>query len=261
MGIARVVNTDFWDDDLVSNFSPEDRYFWLYLLTNPHTSQLGIYHLPLKKVCVELGYSAETVNVLLDRFERSYEIIKFNPDTSEIAIKNFLKHSILKGGKPVMDCLVKEEMKVKDKELVRYIVENILEKIKSEEVTNVTVVDFINYLISKYSLSNNNINININDNERIVPRIVPRIVERNKKAFVKPTVDEVNEYCRERGNGISGERFIDFYESKGWKIGKNHMKDWKAAVRTWERNQGFKPSKSEGERLLQPQGQVQRILQ
>ena len=53
--------------------------------------------------------------------------------------------------------------------------------------------------------------------------------------FVKPTVEEVKEYCRERNNNVNPESFIDFYESKGWKIGKDPMKDWKAAVRTWER--------------------------
>lgn len=52
--------------------------------------------------------------------------------------------------------------------------------------------------------------------------------------FVKPTVAEVSAYCRERGNGINPESFIDFYESKGWKVGNQPMKDWKAAVRTWE---------------------------
>lgn len=52
--------------------------------------------------------------------------------------------------------------------------------------------------------------------------------------FVKPTVAQVSEYCRERGNGINPESFVDFYESKGWKVGSQPMKDWKACVRTWE---------------------------
>ena len=56
-----------------------------------------------------------------------------------------------------------------------------------------------------------------------------------KRNFTKPTVDEVRAYCKERGNNIDAQAFIDFYESKGWMIGKNHMKDWRAAVRTWER--------------------------
>jgi hypothetical protein len=55
------------------------------------------------------------------------------------------------------------------------------------------------------------------------------------RSFKKPTVEEVEEYCKERNNNINPQVFIDFYESKGWLIGKNKMKDWKAAIRTWER--------------------------
>lgn len=53
--------------------------------------------------------------------------------------------------------------------------------------------------------------------------------------FIPPTLDEVEQYCIERNNNVDSQSFIDFYESKGWMIGKNKMKDWKAAVRTWER--------------------------
>ena len=54
--------------------------------------------------------------------------------------------------------------------------------------------------------------------------------------FVPPTVEEVAAYCKERGNNVDPEQFVDFYSSKGWMIGKNKMKDWKAAVRTWEKD-------------------------
>ena len=54
------------------------------------------------------------------------------------------------------------------------------------------------------------------------------------------SIEEVKEYCKERNNGINAETFIDFYESKGWKVGKTPMKDWKAAVRNWERNRRVK---------------------
>lgn len=52
--------------------------------------------------------------------------------------------------------------------------------------------------------------------------------------FKPPTVEEVKAYCKERGNGIDAERFVDWYESKGWLVGTNKMKSWKATVRTWE---------------------------
>lgn len=54
--------------------------------------------------------------------------------------------------------------------------------------------------------------------------------------FSPPTVDEVKAYCKERNNNVDAERFIDYYNSNGWMVGKNKMKDWKAAVRTWENN-------------------------
>ena len=60
--------------------------------------------------------------------------------------------------------------------------------------------------------------------------------------FTPPTLEEVQAYCIERGNNVDAERFIDFYSSKGWMVGKNKMKDWKAAVRNWERTE---PKKSE----------------
>ena len=57
-----------------------------------------------------------------------------------------------------------------------------------------------------------------------------------KKKFVKPSKEEVSAYCAERGNSVSPGRFIDYYESKGWLVGKSPMRDWKAAVRNWEGN-------------------------
>lgn len=66
----------------------------------------------------------------------------------------------------------------------------------------------------------------------------------NKKSFVKPKLDEVVSYCKERNNNVDAEAFIDFYESNGWKVGRNSMKDWKAAVRTWERNYKNKQNSS-----------------
>lgn len=55
------------------------------------------------------------------------------------------------------------------------------------------------------------------------------------KTFTPPTQSEVQDYCKQRSNNVDPERFIDFYSAKGWMIGRNKMKDWKAAVRTWER--------------------------
>ena len=58
-----------------------------------------------------------------------------------------------------------------------------------------------------------------------------------RKRFEKPTLSQITQYCLERNNCVNAEQFYDYYESNGWKVGKNAMKDWKACVRTWERNE------------------------
>ena len=72
---------------------------------------------------------------------------------------------------------------------------------------------------------------------------IDKVSKGKNNTFVPPTVDEVRDYCFERNNSVDPEEFVDFYTSKGWLIGKNKMKDWKAAVRTWERSS--KPKKKE----------------
>jgi len=61
-------------------------------------------------------------------------------------------------------------------------------------------------------------------------------IRKKSKKFIKPTIEEIREYCLERKNKIDPEQFLNFYESKGWMIGKNKMKEWRAAVRTWEQS-------------------------
>ena len=161
MGIKRIVDVQFWNDDKVLEyFSPEDKLFMLYLMTNPHTTQLGIYPINKKHMSFELGYTIDVINVLLDRFENKYEMIKYSNGTKEIAIKNYLKHSIIKGGKPVEDCLMKEIRQVKDKSLLSYVYSNI----KDCETLNDTVRKVIE-TFNEYDNDKENDNDNDNDNE------------------------------------------------------------------------------------------------
>lgn len=59
---------------------------------------------------------------------------------------------------------------------------------------------------------------------------------RTRKRFIKPSIEEITQYCSERSNSVSPQKFYDYYESNGWKVGRNAMKDWRATVRTWEQN-------------------------
>lgn len=73
-----------------------------------------------------------------------------------------------------------------------------------------------------------------------------------QKKFVPPTVEEVASYCLERKNKVDAAYFVDHYTSNGWKVGKQNMKDWKAAVRTWEKNGYNQPSKKQD--AVEPNG-------
>lgn len=81
------------------------------------------------------------------------------------------------------------------------------------------------------------------ENERESIAAKPPFSQKSEKnqRFKKPTVQEISEYCQERQNAIDAQRFFDFYESKGWKVGNQPMKDWKAAVRNWEARQKQAP--------------------
>lgn len=118
--------------------------------------------------------------------------------------------------------------------------------IKTRELTKQSYSKYTVFTIKNYAMYQN-VPSNSTGNSHSIPKLFPTIEEKkegnikedtkvSKKKFVPPTVETVREYCEERNNGIDAQSFIDFYESKGWMIGKNKMKDWKAAVRTWERS-------------------------
>ena len=75
-------------------------------------------------------------------------------------------------------------------------------------------------------------------------------VKSKVKRFVKPTIEEVADYCNERSNDVDAEKFYDYYSSNGWKVGKNAMKDWKASVRTWEKNTTQQQKASQPKQVL-----------
>ena len=88
--------------------------------------------------------------------------------------------------------------------------------------------------LGKDSLEQDNIGKYIEDVQQAEQSTTKSQKSKNKK-FVKPTVEEIRDYCIERKNNVSAQYFYDYYEANGWKVGKNPMKDWKATVRNWER--------------------------
>ena len=126
MAKYRYVYTTFWNDPrVVEEMTAEDKYFFLYLLTNESTTQIGIYQITKKQIAFDMGYSMESAGALLQRFRDHHKIIKYNEETREIAIKNWGKYNLNRGGKPIIDCVKSELKDVKDTSLIQWVGEGI----------------------------------------------------------------------------------------------------------------------------------------
>lgn len=170
MGVKRIVDTDFWSDTTVlDKYTPEDKYFMLYILTNPHTKQCGIYKLPKKYISFETGYNSDTIDSLINRFEKTYKNIIYDHSTQEIAILNYLKYSVIKGGKPVYDCISADLEKVKNKNLIKIVYKHLDSFFKTSTKQSYKAIEQIfKEKIELYLKDNDNDNDIYNDNDSIV---------------------------------------------------------------------------------------------
>lgn len=191
----RVVNQAFWDDaKVLEDYSVEDKYFWLYLLTNPQANYLGVYQLPLKISAVQLGWSTDQIRVMLDRFENKYHKVKFDRENQEIAIGEYLYHGIVKGGKPVLDAIKRDINSIKNYQLVVYVLNCTKEYISRKQA----LVDIYNYIYNY--LKELNVNVDVYD---------------------KANVDEsYHESSKQKTTTEREKRFIDFWSRYPKKVSK-----------------------------------------
>ena len=133
MALYRHVYLKFWKDDKVMElFSVEEKLLFLFLLTNPNTTQIGVYKILPKEIAFMTGFEEEEVSIMLELFEKEYKLIKYNKLTHEIAIVHWARYNLNKaGGKPMMDCISSELSRVEDVSLLQVILDHIKnEKIK-----------------------------------------------------------------------------------------------------------------------------------
>ena len=212
MANYRVIQTTFWSDTKIfENFTPEDKFFYLYLMTNAHTNLCGCYELGRKQMSIETGYSAKTIDELLKRFERNHNVIRYSNETKEILLVNWYKYNWTSSGKYIAG-VEKDIDAVKDEQFRAFL----KELIKGKDTVSIPYSEEINPI--EDSISNNTTNSISNSIKETIP----------------PTVEMVREYIEQEKYSVDAQEFVDFYESKGWVVGKNKMRSWKAAVRTWE---------------------------
>ena len=121
--IYRTINQSFWTDSKVDDdFTPEDKYFMLYLLTNPHTQMIGCYEISMKQMERETGYNEDTVKRLIHRLQDSHKVIKFDFNTKEVLIVNYWKYNWNKSP-AVLTALKNKINDIKSEEFKHFIIE------------------------------------------------------------------------------------------------------------------------------------------
>ena len=217
MALYRQIYIKFWNDDakVADEFTPEDKYFYLYLLTNPHTNLCGCYELSFKAASRETGYNEDTVRRLIDRMVNVHKVIRFDEDTREVLIPNWHKYNWTKS-KDLVKAIREQSAYIKSNSFRDYI-----EKVLESKTVGTPSQD--GGETSVYITVPSTDTVSISDKG-----------SKNKK-FVPPTLEEIKAYCEERKNNIDPEYFIDYYASQHWiKANGRPVADWKACVRQWE---------------------------
>ena len=152
MAKFRQIQTSFWSNTYIQEeMTSEDKYFYLYLMTNECTTQIGIYPITKKQMAFDLGYSMESVTALLQRFETYHKLIKYDVESREIILLKWAENNLNIGGKPVQDLIKKEIEQVKNKDFLALMYSNCPDN---------SLKKFIGLLIYK---NNNSYNDSVNE--------------------------------------------------------------------------------------------------
>jgi len=222
MATFRKVHVQFWGDPYIQDLTPEQKFFYLYLLTNGQTKQCGIYEITKKQICYDTGYNTDTVSKLLE-YCISTDKIRYNKETNEIAIKNWNKYN--GSGSPKVQSCVNQELKsVKDDTLIEYIygIDSVYilnrnknkkkNKIQEEEENKNTTPE------------NNFINSNLN------------------RQPVVPTKKDVWEFFKGAGGDADmAKSFWEKYDGVGWFLNNSPITNFRSLankfIDNWKRNE------------------------
>ena len=214
MAKYRSIQTSFWSDSkIIEDFTPEDRYFYLYLLTNEKSNQLGCYELSIKQMCRDTGYNEETIKKLIIRFQNILKVIYYDFETKEILLKNWYKYNWL-NSENTKKCIDKEFSLVKSRFLL-----DLISPLYAPYQP----------LPSKKKKKNNKKNNKNKKNES----------DENSSLecdFVAPTLTEIFDYSKSLNLNDKEycERFFNHYESIGWVNGTGQeIKNWKLVFNNW----------------------------
>lgn len=217
MAIYRQIYMSFWTDQKVDDcFAPEDKYFYLYLLTNPHTNLCGCYELSQRQLTQETGLEMETIHQLLDRLQKTLNVIRYDPETHEVLLLNWHRYNWTRSEKLVK--AIKESIGyVKNKAFKNYLLEILGsngEKVPYPYPTDRVSIPYLNPIDTSVAAAESVSDaVSVADTAGIYPN--------NRDLFLV--------FCRQHGIGEDfGKDFFDRYSGNGWTADKGEpVRNWR----------------------------------
>lgn len=238
MAKYRQLHTSFWQDGFVLDLTPEEKYFYLYIMTNPKTSQCGIYELPKRIIETETGYNRETVQKLLQRFV-DYKKIDYHEGTKELMIHNWIKYNP-PNNTNAMKCIVKELNEVKNLDFSMLYIKLVIENGYGLEGLSRGLQGAYNTLLSNKVINNKeeikSNNEEVTSKEEVVTAEETSATKSDKKHYAEYVIMTEEEYSKlvtQYGEAFIKEKIIDLNLWKGSK-GKKTKSDY-LTILTWIR--------------------------
>lgn len=225
MATQRYISTSFWNDPWVQTLTPTEKFLYLYLLTNPLTNIAGVYEITERRMIFDTSLTSKQIRGALSKFGKAKKAVKYQ---NWIILPAWPSHQrydksdrIRKGIETILELLPSELLGVMDSIGYRYPIDTL----SSPVIYPSNYKDIDSDLDSDSDVDSDSTQTGS-----------------TRSRFTPPSVEEVRAYCKERKNAIDAERFVDYYTANGWMRGKNKIKDWRACIRTWEKNQqGHQP--------------------
>lgn len=238
MAKFRQIQTSFWSNTYIQEeMTAEDKYFYLYLMTNEYTTQIGIYPITKKQMAFDLGYSMESVKALLQRFETYHKLIKYDSETRELILLKWAESNLNIGGKPVQDLIKKEIEQVKNKEFLSLMYSNCPDN---------SLKKFIGLLIYKNNVSHNETSNESSD----VSLINLSNFEKNKKTNNSNNFYESSNAPLNEAGAINNKEEIINNNHDHNNINKNIYDDLKK-IKQWFKENGIDFSKKHEVKVLE----------
>lgn len=220
MAFYRNIDSSFWTDPKIRKLDPLNKLLALYLITNPHSHLSGIYYIDDGAIARETNIPQRRLDTLWDTLSDG-GFARRDHTLQIVWVMNMLKHqgkgdknarSAAKQLKSLHNSFLLKEFLEKYPQVAAYFPDRVSDRVSDTLSASATL-------------------------EQEQEQEQEQDSARSPKKNSRPTVEEVRAYCLERKNTVNPEKWFDHYTSNGWRVGKNPMRDWKAAVRNWERTE------------------------